>query len=110
MAEQYDDLEAMPATVRLSDVIDAMEMQFDESSSFLDCDTGQVETVSEALLQEAEAGVEEPDLPAWQKGEWEIAKRIVSTNRFQRLPTKFEVHEWSIMQDFRVQWSPSGLA
>lgn len=100
MAEQYDDLEAMPASVRLSDVIDALEMQFDESSSFLDCDTGKVETVSEALLQEAEAGVEEPNLPAWQKGEWEIAKRIVSTNRFQRLPTKFEVHEWSIMQDF----------
>ena len=100
MAEQYDDLEAMPATVRLSDVIDALEMQFDESASFLDCDTGQVETVSEALLQEAEVGVEEPDLPAWQKGEWEIAKLVVSTNRFQRLPTKFEVHEWSIMQDF----------
>jgi hypothetical protein len=90
----------MPATVRLSDIIDALEMQFDESSSFLDRDTGQVETVSEALLQEAEAGDEEPDLPVWQKGEWEIVKRIVSTNRFQRLPTTFEVHEWSIMQDF----------
>src|SRR6266566_9361747 len=91
----------MPATVRLSDIIDALEMQFDESSSFLDRDTGQVETVSDVLLQEAEAGDdEEPDLPTWQKQEWEIAKQIVSTNRFQKLPTKFEVHEWAIMQDF----------
>jgi hypothetical protein len=32
--------------------------------------------------------------------EWEIAKRIVSTDRFQELPTKFEVHEWAITQDF----------
>jgi Uncharacterised protein family (UPF0158) len=95
-------LEAMPATVRLNDIVDALEMQFDESSSFLDLDTGQVETVSHALLREAEESGddEEPDLPTWQKREWEIAKRIVSTDSFQKLPTKFEVHEWAIMQDF----------
>ena len=91
----------MPATVRLKDIVDALEMQFDESSAFLDLDSGQVETVSHALLREAEnSGDEEPDLPAWQKHEWEIAKRIVSTDRFQELPTKFEVHEWAIMQEF----------
>jgi hypothetical protein len=84
----------MPATVHLS-AIDALEMQFDESSSFLDRDTGQVATVSAE-----ESGDEEPDLSTWQKQEWEIAKRIVSTDRFQELPTKFEVHEWGIMQDF----------
>ena len=90
----------MPATVRLKDIVDALEMQFDESSAFLDLDTGQVETVSHALLREAEDSDEEPDLPTWQKHEWEIAKRIVSTDRFQELPTKFEVHEWAIMQNF----------
>jgi len=79
----------MPATVCLKDIVDALEMQFDESSAFLDLDTGQVETVSHALLREAEdSGDEEPDLPTWQKHEWEIAKRIVSTDRFQELPTK----------------------
>ena len=84
----------MPATVRLKDIVDALEMQFEESSAFLDLDTGQVETVSHALLREAEdSGDEEPDLPTWQKHEWEIAKRIVSTDRFQELPAKFEVHE-----------------
>ena len=92
----------MPATVRLSDIVDALEMQFDESSAFLDRDTGQVETVSHLLLREAEGcgDDEEPDLPAWQKEEWDIAKLIVSTDRFQKLPSKFEVHEWVIMQNF----------
>ena len=98
---QYDGLEAMPSTVRLNDIVDALEMQFDEASSFLDLDTGQVEIVSHALLRVAEeSGDEKPDLPTWQKHEWEIAKRIASTDRFQELPTKFEVHEWEIMQDF----------
>ena len=91
----------MSITVLLKDIIDALEMQFDEPSSFLDLDTGRVETVSDDLLREAgESVAEEPDLPAWQKEEWQIAKRIVLTDRFRQLPTKFDVHEWAIMQDF----------
>jgi uncharacterized protein UPF0158 len=91
----------MSATVLLQDIVDALEMQLDESSSFLDLDTGRVETVSNDLLSEPDESVgEEPDLPAWQKHEFDIAKRIVSTDRFQQLPTKFDVHEWAIMQDF----------
>jgi hypothetical protein len=99
---QYDVREAMSAVVRLSDIVDALEMQFDESSSFLDLDTGQVETVSHDLMREAEecGDQEDPSLPEWQKQEWETAKRIVSADSFQKLPTKFEVHEWAIMQDF----------
>ena len=91
----------MSATVLLKDIVDALEMQFDESSSFLDLDTGQVETVSRDLLNEAEEpGEEEPDLPEWQKSEWDVVKRIVSTDRFVKLPTKFDIHEWSIMEEF----------
>ena len=91
----------MPTTVHLNDIIDALEMQFDDSSSFSDRETGQVATVSHFLLREAEkSGDEKLDLPTWQEQEWEIAKRIISTDRFLELPTKVEVHEWEIMQDF----------
>lgn len=90
----------MPATATLQDIVDALEMQFDESSSFLDLDTGKVETISNDLLGRAEEADEEPRLPAWQREEWEIAKRIVSTDRFCELPTKFDVHEWQIIQEF----------
>jgi hypothetical protein len=70
----------MPATARLNDIVDALEIQIDESSSRLDRDTGQVETVVRDLLREAEesGGDEEPDLPAWQEQGWEVAKRIES--------------------------------
>ena len=92
----------MPATVLLKDIVDALEMQSDEALSFLDLDTGQVETVSIELLGEAEESGddEDPDLPAWQMPEWELAKRIASSDRFVRLPTKFDVHEWEIMREF----------
>jgi hypothetical protein len=91
----------MLTTVRLDDIVEALEMPFDESASYLDLDTGQVVTVSKDLLRAAEdPGDEEPDLPTWQRDEWELAKRIVSTDHFRELPTKFDVHEWAIMQDF----------
>ncbi|MDQ2898610.1 MAG: UPF0158 family protein, partial [Acidobacteriota bacterium] len=32
--------------------------------------------------------------------EWEIARQIAFNRRFEKLPTKFDVHEWAIMQDF----------
>jgi hypothetical protein len=89
-------------TVRLTDIVDALEMQFDESPSYLDLDSGHVETVARDLLREAEEAVddEEPNLPEWQQQEWKIAKRIVSADRFRKLPTKFDVHEWAIMEKF----------
>jgi hypothetical protein len=93
----------MAATVKLKDIVEALEVQFDESTYFVNLDTGELELVSRDLLREAEEfgdDDEEPDLPAWQEPEWELAKRIVSTGRFQHLPSKFDVHEWAIMQDF----------
>jgi hypothetical protein len=77
-----------------------LQMQFDEYPSYLDLDTGHVVSASVDLLSQEDESGDEPDRPAWQEDEWEIAKRIVSTDRFQELPTKFDVHEWAIMQDF----------
>jgi hypothetical protein len=90
----------MPATARLQDIVDALEMQFDESLSFFDRDTGQVETLSSELLSAAEEGEHNEDL-ALSDEEWELAKLIVaSKDRFLELPTKFDVHEWAIMEEF----------
>ncbi len=77
-------------------------MQFDEMPSFLDLDTGQVETVSFELLRDAEESTDddEPDEAGSHDDEWELAKRILFTDRFVKLPTKFDVNEWEIMREF----------
>ena len=97
--------------VFLNDIIDALEIQLEESLSFLNPETGRVETVSNDLLREAEEGVTERhlDLPAWQVEEWEIAKRIASSVEYRRLPTKYEVHEWAIMRDFAQTVEPNRI-
>lgn len=43
---------------------------------------------------------EEPDLSEWEKPAWENAKQIVSGDNFRRLPDKFEIHEWAILEKF----------
>src|SRR5258708_4900109 len=95
----------MSPPTRLADIIEALEFESDEYSSYLDLETRQVETVSHSILNRTE----EPDLPEWQKPEWEIAKRIASGGRFLDLPTKFDVNEWEIMQDFSTSVESSSI-
>ena len=91
----------MPPPVRLQEIADALEWQPEDSSSFLNRDTGQVAVVSDDLLQAAEESSDPGwTLQAWQQPEWELAQQIVTTDCFEPLPTRFEVHEWAIMRDF----------
>jgi hypothetical protein len=87
--------------VLLKDIVDALEMQMDDELSFVNLDTGEVHTLSRAVLSEAEeSDEEEPEEPELEDDEWELAKRIIANDRFVRLPTKFDIHEWSIMENF----------
>jgi hypothetical protein len=94
----------MPATVLLEDIVEALELASDEAHWFVDLENGEVHGVSKELLNSAEEAAdedEELDIPAWQKDEWTIEKRIMFHRKnFERLPTKFDVHEWQIMRDF----------
>jgi hypothetical protein len=94
----------MPAAVSLKDIVEALEMQSDERPSFVDLETGEVETVDRDLLhsaEEAESQDEELDIPKWQEREWTAAKRIVfHYDKFEKLSTKYDVHEWDIMRQF----------
>jgi hypothetical protein len=99
----------MNAPVLIKDIVDALEMQFEEMASYLDLDTGKVETISTSLLREAEES-EDDDPEMKQDHEWAIAKRIVSTDRFLRLPDKFEVNDWEIMHDFALSVRPESTS
>jgi len=101
----------MPATIRLTKIVEALETQSDDRLSFLHPDTGELQTVSRELIYEAEEGPEdeEPDFPEWQRHEWELARQIVASRRFLRLPTKLDVHEWAIMRNFADSMEPAGV-
>jgi hypothetical protein len=94
----------MKATVKLSELIDALEFDSEEHVSRVDQETGRVVTVERSLLSALEEGDEEAlkDLPDWQKEELEIARAIAEDpgERFIDLPSKFDFHEYRHMERF----------
>jgi Uncharacterised protein family (UPF0158) len=91
----------MTTSAVLDDLIDALEAQSDSLFPFLDRETGEVLLISNESLLLSEAEPEEIDLlPDWQKEEFELAVLIETTDRYLRLPTRFDMHEWNIMADF----------
>jgi len=89
---------AMPVSVR--DVVEAIELQTDESAAYLDKDTGEVVLVTDEDRRLVEEGRSEDDLPAWQREALPKVREALESGRFLRLPNKFDVHEWDIMRRF----------
>jgi len=87
--------------VRLSDVTEALEIMPEEWSAYVNRRTGEVVSLS----NDAFSAVESQDADEEWFGEADetmiaLAREIETGKDFEKLPNKFEVHEWSIMRDF----------
>jgi hypothetical protein len=96
-------LTLMAAHVKLSDIIEGMEFQSDESSSFLNKKTGEVVLMTDYAMQAAEDDEPLEELPDWERELVAIAREILAeTGQYISLPTKFDINEYSIMERFCV--------
>ena len=91
--------------VKLSTIIDALEMPCEESHAFLDKQTGEVVVLSDEELGAAENDDDIDDYPEWQRKNIEQAKTVQADegdggSRFLPLPDRFEINEWDMMRDF----------
>jgi Uncharacterised protein family (UPF0158) len=96
----------MTTSVRLEDLIDALEEESEFQHAFFDRDTGEILVVSQEALEEAESEEDPIDRPDWQEEEIELARRIQGSDRCIAFPSQFDVHEWNIMKDFSLQIKP----
>jgi hypothetical protein len=94
----------MPARVKLSAILDALDMQSDETHAFLDRQTGEVAVLSKEELRAAEDGDDLSGYPVWQRENIERAALVSADDgsRFVPLPDRFEVNEWEMMRDFAL--------
>ena len=76
----------MAVTVKLKDIIEGLEFQSDEGSSYLNTMTGEVVYITEEELRAAEE--EEPldHFPAWQHDAIRIAGEMLETDNYLPLP------------------------
>lgn len=91
----------MEARVKLSDVIEGLESQSDESSSFLDKRTGEVILMTDYAMRSAEENEPYEEVPDWEKELVSIAREILAdTGDYIQLPTRYDIDEYSIMENF----------
>jgi len=89
----------MPKVVSLEQIVAALDLPDQEWESFLDPESGQIVTVTDEDRDALESG-EAEDVPEWQRELLPAIREAVESDRFLRLPTSFEIHEWSIMERF----------
>jgi hypothetical protein len=90
----------MAIRVKLSDIIEGLESQTDESCTFLNKQTGKVVLITDEETRAAEDDEPIEDFPEWQQPLIKIAKEIEKTDNYIPLPTKFDIDEYRIMEDF----------
>ena len=95
----------MNKPAKLSEIIEGMDLQFDETSSFLNTKTGQVVSVDADDFRAAEDEKVVKLCPEWQRNNIQIAKEILEEDYYIKLPSKFDINEYSIMEDFCLSLS-----
>ena len=102
LIEKYmNEVTKMSVKVMLQDIIEGMEMQIEESSTYLNMKTGEIITVSLEALRDAEDDEPFDHLTDWEQEERKAAIDIVENDEnYQELPTKYEINEYKFMEDF----------
>ncbi|WP_078544887.1 UPF0158 family protein [Litchfieldia alkalitelluris] len=87
--------------IKLEKIVDELEMQFDESHSFLNLKTGEVVGVTSGDLRAAEDEEPYEHLPEWQQENRVVANDIIENfEDYVELPTEEDINDYDIMEDF----------
>ena len=86
--------------VSLRDVLDEMELSSDEATGYINRKTGEIITLTDEVVALAEDPDAAAEAPQWQKDLLPKAREVLASEDFIPLPSKFEIHEWSIMERF----------
>jgi hypothetical protein len=91
---------AVTLPVDLQAVIDEMDVLSDELTAYINRKTGELFTVTEEDVLSLEAKGNGLDVPEWQAEILPKIKEVLESEDFFELPDKFEIHEYSIMEQF----------
>jgi len=83
--------------VKIEEIIDQFDIQNDEISAYLNKKTGEVCSVINEDLSDAEEGEE---IGSYSGAPLDKEREILESEDWIRLPSQFDVHEWEIMRRF----------
>lgn len=88
------------AIVSIKDVVNEMDVLSDEHSAFLNRHTGELVTLSNEEISTAEEYDNIDEYPEWQQDMIIKAKEIINSDDYLPLPSKFDIHEYHIIEGF----------
>jgi len=90
----------MKAIVLIKDVVNEMDVLNDEHTAFLNRHTGELVTLSSEELSAAAEDDNIGKYPTWQQDMIIKAKEVIDSDDYLPLPSKFDIHEYHIMEAF----------
>jgi Uncharacterised protein family (UPF0158) len=90
----------MAVIVSLHDVVTEMDLFSDEHTAYINRRTGELMTVTHEELALAEDPEAAEDAPQWQQELLPKVREVRESEDFLPLPSKFEIHEWALMERF----------
>lgn len=99
----------MTTPIYLQDVVDVLEILTDESHAYLNRQTGELYTLTDEDTGMIEDEEDVSNIPEWQKEMLVKAQDILNSDDWLMLPSKFDIHEYSIMEKFCHSINPEGI-
>ncbi len=99
----------MAVTVSLRRVVDELEAQTDDCTAYLNRETGDLCTIQEEEAVLVEDAVDVDKRPHWQRDEVARVREVLESEDWLPLPTRFDIHEWAIMDEFSRSIDDSDL-
>lgn len=100
----------MEDTIKLNMLIQEMSSQSDETRGFFNKSTKEIVFVSDDEFRYAEDEKPIENFPDWQQENIKIAEEILYGDNWIALPSKFEIHEYNIMEEFCLSIKDQNLS
>ena len=95
----------MTVTVKLSEIVEALDSAAEEQAYHLDKRTGEIVLLTDEEIQAADDDDPMSDYPDWQRELILKAREVLlEPQHFLELPDKFDVDEYRMMEDFCLQF------
>ena len=99
----------MAVAVSLRSVVDELEALMDGCTAYLNRETGDLYALQDEEAGLIEDGANLEDLPEWQRDEVPRVREVLESEDWLPLPTRFDIHEWAIMDEFARSIDDSDL-
>jgi hypothetical protein len=101
----------MSQTVKLSEIIEVIDLPGEEISSYLNIKTGQIITITEEDIRAVEDGDALDDYPEWQLENIRTTSEFLDNeDDYLALPTKFDLDEYRLMEKFCLSVEGRGVS